>query len=205
MEQRITEKAQELFFRYGLKSVTMDDIATHLGMSKKTIYQYYTDKDALVDAVVQKEIDNDVIECAGHRQKCENAVHEVFLALDMMQEMMSTMNPVIIFEMQKYYPSAFKKMNDHKNKFLYKVIRENIELGIKEEMYRPDINPDILAKFRIESIFIAFNPDLFPSSKYSLFQIETHMMEHFLYGICTAKGIKQLFKYKNQRQKSITI
>jgi AcrR family transcriptional regulator len=205
MEQRITEKAQELFFRYGLKSVTMDDIATHLGMSKKTIYQYYTDKDALVDAVVQKEIDNDVIECAGHRQKCENAVHEVFLALDMMQEMMSTMNPVIIFEMQKYYPSAFKKMNDHKNKFLYKVIRENIELGIKEEMYRPDINPDILAKFRIESIFIAFNPDLFPSSKYSLFQIETHMMEHFLYGICAAKGIKQLFKYKNQRQKSITI
>jgi AcrR family transcriptional regulator len=205
MEQRITEKAQELFFRYGLKNVTMDDIATHLGMSKKTIYQYYSDKDALVDAVVQKEIDNDVIECAGHRQKCENAVHEVFLALDMMQEMMSTMNPVIIFEMQKYYPSAFRKMNDHKNKFLYKVIRENIELGIKEEMYRSDINPDILAKFRIESIFIAFNPDLFPSNKYSLFQIETHLMEHFLCGICTTKGLKQLFKYKNQRQKSINI
>jgi AcrR family transcriptional regulator len=205
MEQRITEKAQELFFRYGLKNVTMDDIATHLGMSKKTIYQYYTDKDALIDAVVQKEIDNDVTECAVHRQKCENAVHEVFLALDMMQEMMSTMNPVIIFEMQKYYPSAFKKMNDHKNKFLYKVIKENLELGIKEEMYRADINPDILAKFRIESIFIAFNPELFPSNKYTLFQIETHMMEHFLYGICTAKGLKQLIKYKNQRQKSINI
>ncbi len=205
MEQRITEKAQELFFRYGLKNVTMDDIATHLGMSKKTIYQYYTDKDALIDAVVQREIDNDVVECAVHRQKCENAVHEVFLALDMMQEMMSTMNPVIIFEMQKYYPSAFKKMNDHKNKFLYKIIKENLELGIKEEMYREDINPDILAKFRIESIFIAFNPELFPTNKYTLFQIETQMMEHFLYGICTTKGQKQLIKYKKQRQKSISI
>ncbi len=205
MEQRITEKAQELFFRYGLKNVTMDDIATHLGMSKKTIYQYYTDKDALIDAVVQREIDTDVVECAVHREKRENAVHEVFLALDMMQEMMSTMNPVIIFEMQKYYPSAFKKMNDHKNKFLYKVIKENIELGIKEEMYREDINADILAKFRIESIFIAFNPELFPSNKYTLFQIETEMMEHFLHGICTPKGQKQIIKYKKQRQKSISI
>ncbi len=205
MEQRITEKAQELFFRYGLKNVTMDDIASKLGMSKKTIYQYYTDKDALIDAVVQREIDNDIIECAGHKLTAENAVHEVFLALDMMQEMMSTMNPVIIFEMQKYYPAAFKKMNDHKNKFLYKVIKENIEKGIKEELYRGDINADILTKFRIESIFIAFNPELFPPNKYTLFQIETEMMEHFLHGICTAKGQKQITKYKNQRKKTTGI
>jgi len=202
MEQRIVEKAQELFFRFGLKNVTMDDIATKLGMSKKTIYQFYTDKDTLIDAVVQREIDNDVVECAEHLLISENAVHEVFLALDMMQEMMSTMNPVIFFEMQKYYPSAFKKMNDHKNKFLYKIIKENIEKGIKEELYREGINIEIITKFRIESIFIAFNTELFPPNKYSLFQIETEMMEHFLYGICTTKGQKQLTKYKNQRKKN---
>jgi len=202
MEQRIVEKAQELFFRFGLKNVTMDDIATKLGISKKTIYQFYTDKDTLIDAVVQREIDNDVVECAEHLLISENAVHEVFLALDMMQEMMSTMNPVIFFEMQKYYPSAFKKMNDHKNKFLYKIIKENIEKGIKEELYREGINIEIITKFRIESIFIAFNTELFPPNKYSLFQIETEMMEHFLYGICTTKGQKQLTKYKNQRKKN---
>ena len=202
MEQRIVEKAQELFFRFGLKNVTMDDIATKLGMSKKTIYQYYTDKDTLIDAVVQREIDNDVVECAGHLLVSENAVHEVFLALDMMQEMMSTMNPVIFFEMQKYYPSAFKKMNDHKNKFLYKIIKENIERGISEELYRENINVEILTKFRIESIFMAFNTELFPPIKYTLLQIETAMMEHFLHGICSAKGQKQIIKYKNQRKKS---
>ncbi len=202
MEQRIVEKAQELFFRFGLKNVTMDDIATKLGMSKKTIYQFYTDKDSLIDAVVQREIDNDVVECAGHKLISENAVHEVFLALDMMQEMMSAMNPVIFFEMQKYYPSAFKKMNDHKNKFLYKIIKENIEKGIKEELYREDINVEIITKFRIESIFIAFNTELFPPNKYTLLQIETEMMEHFLHGICTAKGQKQITKYKNQRKKN---
>ena len=115
---------------------------------------------------------------------------------------MSTMNPVIIFEMQKYYPAAFKKMNDHKNKFLYKVIKENIEQGIKEELYREDINVEILTKYRIESIFIAFNTELFPPNKYSLFQIETELMEHFLHGICTTKGQKQITKYKNQRKKN---
>ncbi len=105
MEQRIAEKAKELFYKYGLKSVTMDDIASNLGVSKKTIYQYYADKDALIDAVMQLEIDNDVKECAFHATVSENPVHEVFMALDMMQEILSTMNPAIIFEMQKYHPA----------------------------------------------------------------------------------------------------
>ena len=77
MEQRIVEKAQELFFRYGLKSVTMDDIASNLGASKKTIYQYFKDKDHLVDAVVQREIEQDMHECTLITCSCNNAVQEV--------------------------------------------------------------------------------------------------------------------------------
>ncbi|TAG11195.1 MAG: TetR/AcrR family transcriptional regulator [Sphingobacteriia bacterium] len=202
MEQRITIKAQELFFRYGLKSVTMDDIASSLGVSKKTIYQYYTDKDSLVAAVVQQEIDNDLVECSKHSAESENAVHEVFMAIDMMQEMFSTMNPAIIFEMEKYHPIAFEKMNDHKNKFLYKVIKANLEKGMEEGHYREDLDPDIIAKFRIESIFFAFNPELFPPNKYTLLQVEMIIMEHFLYGICTPKGEKLIIKYKKQREKN---
>jgi TetR/AcrR family transcriptional regulator, cholesterol catabolism regulator len=202
MEQRIIEKAQELFFRYGLKSVTMDDIATKLGVSKKTIYQYFADKEALVEGVVQREIDHDVTECQSHITLSENAVHETFLALDMLQEMLSTMNPAIIYEMQKYHPQAFSLFNDHKNKFLYKVIKENLDRGQKEGLYREDFHSDILAKFRIESIFVAFNPEVFPPTKYNLVKVETEIMEHFLFGICTAKGQKQIEKYKKQREKT---
>lgn len=201
MEQRIVEKAQELFFRYGIKSVTMDDIASNLGASKKTIYQYFKDKDHLVDAVVQKEIEQDMHECTSIACSCDNAVQEVFRGFDMMQEMLTTMNPAIIFEMQKYHPESYKKMNAHKNMFFVNIIKENLKKGIQEGYYREDINMEIIARYRIESIFLGFNPEIFMQGKYTLLQVEMELMTHFLYGICTAKGQKLITKYKQQREK----
>ncbi|WP_439505027.1 TetR/AcrR family transcriptional regulator [Sediminibacterium sp.] len=201
MEQRIVEKAQELFFRYGLKSVTMDDIASNLGASKKTIYQYFKDKDHLVDAVVQREIEQDMNECTLIASSCDNAVQEVFKGFDMLQEMLTTMNPAIIFEMQKYHPEAYKKMNAHKNKFFVNIMRENLKKGIEEGNYRADINVEIISRYRVESIFLGFNPDVFTLGKFSLIQVEMELMEHFLYGICTPKGQKLITKYKQQREK----
>lgn len=201
MEQRIVEKAQELFFRYGLKSITMDDIASNLGASKKTIYQYFKDKDSLVDAVVQREIEQDMQECGRIAVSCENAVHEVFKAFDMLQEMLTTMNPSIIFEMQKYHPEAYKKMNAHKNKFFVNIIKENLIRGIAEGNYREDLNIDILSRYRIESVFLGFNPEIFMQGKFTLVEVEMELMEHFLYGICTPKGQKLIHKYKKQREK----
>ena len=83
-KERITEKAHELFMRYGVRSVSMDDIAAQLGMSKKTLYQYYTDKEELVDAVLSSFLENNRKQCLEGRQKAENALHEVFQAFDMM-------------------------------------------------------------------------------------------------------------------------
>src|SRR5205809_6254047 len=81
-KERITEKAHELFMRYGVRSVSMDDIAAQLGMSKKTLYQYYTDKEELVDAVLSSFLENNRKQCIDARQKAENALHEVFQAFD---------------------------------------------------------------------------------------------------------------------------
>lgn len=201
MEQRIVEKAQELFFRYGLKSVTMDDIASNLGASKKTIYQYFKDKDHLVDAVVQREIEQDMHECTLIACSCNNAVQEVFRGFEMLQEMLTTMNPAIIFEMQKYHPEAYKKMNAHKNKFFVNIMKENLIKGIKEGYYREDINVEVIARYRVESIFLGFNPDVFMQGKFTLLEVEMELMEHFLYGICTPKGQKLINKYKQQREK----
>lgn len=201
MEQRIVEKAQELFFRYGLKSVTMDDIASNLGSSKKTIYQYFKDKDHLVDAVVQREIEQDKKDCTIIASSCENAIQEIFKGFDTMHEMLSTMNPAIIFEMQKYHPAAYQKMNAHKNKFFVNIMKENLKRGIAEGNYRENINIDVMARYRIESIFLGFNPEILMQGKYTLVQVELELMEHFLYGICTPKGLKLINKYKQQREK----
>ena len=152
--------------RYGIRSVSMDEIANHLGMSKKTIYQFYADKDALVDDVIDIEINLNQTECLAHRQRSENAIHEIFISVDMVEEMLTKMNPAVIYDLEKYHPRAFRKFTEHKNKFLYTLIRENLDWGKKEELYREEIQSDIIARFRLVSVFIVFNPEFFPLGKH---------------------------------------
>ncbi len=204
-QERIVNKAHELFMRYGIRSVSMDEIANHLGMSKKTIYQFYADKDALVQDVIEIEIDLNRTECVTHKQKSENAIHEIFLAMDMVQEMLGKMNPAVIFDLDKYHPAAFKKYNDHKNKFLYAIIRENLDWGKQEDLYRDEIQSDIIARFRLASMFMIFNPDFFPLGKHSLQTLIAEITDNFLYGLATVKGQKLIQKYKQQRLKTITV
>jgi AcrR family transcriptional regulator len=202
-KERITEKAHELFMRYGVRSVSMDDIAAQLGMSKKTLYQYYTDKEELVDAVLSLFLENNRKQCIDGRERAENAIHEVFQAFDMMQEMFSNMNPSMVFELEKYHTAVYKKIQHHKYVFLYQVLKQNLEKGIKEELYRPEINVDILTRFRIESMMLAFNSEVFPTNRTQLISIQEEILEHFIYGLATPKGQKLIQKYKQQRKNLI--
>ncbi|MEO7529885.1 MAG: TetR/AcrR family transcriptional regulator [Sediminibacterium sp.] len=200
-QERIVSKAHELFMRYGIRSVSMDEVANHLGMSKKTIYQFYADKDALVEDVINIEINEKQGECKQHRQKSENAIHEFFMATDMLLELLTHMNPALIFDMEKYHPKAFKKYNDHKNSFLYTLIKDNIEWGKKEGLYREEVLSDVMARFRLGSIFLIFNPEVFPGGKHTLPVIVSEITDNFLFGLASAKGQKLIQKYKQQRQK----
>lgn len=200
-KERILVKSHELFNRYGIRSVSMDDIAAQLGMSKKTLYQYYTDKDDLVNAVFDIVLTTNKSQCTDCIKKGENAIHEVFLSFDMVEEMLKNMNPSLMFDMQKYHPSAFKKFDDFRNGFLYKVIKANLERGIREELYREDIDTDILSRYRLHSVLLSFNQEVFPSNKSNLAYIEQQLLECFLYGLATPKGQKLIQKYKNQRSK----
>lgn len=199
MQERIIEKSHELFMRYGIRSISMDEIASQLGISKKTIYQYFADKDALVDAVVDIEICNNEKECQIHKQQCENAIHEVFLAMDMVHEMLKGMSPSILFDLRKFHPQCYQKFNNHKHSFFYSVIKNNLERGIEEGLYRPEINPDILSRFRIACMFLIFEPDVFPPAKTNITEVLWQTTENFLYGLTTTKGSKYLTKYKQQR------
>ncbi|MBC7886799.1 MAG: TetR/AcrR family transcriptional regulator [Ferruginibacter sp.] len=198
---RIREKARDLFMQYGLRSVSMDDIAGGLGMSKKTIYQHYADKDELIVAVINEELQHNQTLCEQDRKISHNAIHEIFLALDMVVELFSTMNPSLIFDMQKYHPNAFLRFQRHKNDFLYNTIRDNLERGIKAGLYREDINLDIMAKYRVESMMLTFNPDFHTRLKYTLVQIEEELIIHFLYGLASPKGYKLIIKYHQERIK----
>ena len=202
-KERILVKSHELFNRYGIRSVSMDDIATQLGMSKKTLYQYYADKDELVNEVFNSVLDANRAQCRECTQKGENAIHEVFLSFDMVEEMLTNMNPALLFDMQKYHPTAFKKFQEFRNSFLFRLIKTNLERGITEELYRPEIDIDLLSRYRVYSVLLSFDPEVFPNAKNQLVYVEQQLMEHFLFGIASAKGQKLIMKYKNQRSKKL--
>jgi AcrR family transcriptional regulator len=202
-KERILVKAHELFNRYGIRSVSMDDIAAHLGMSKKTLYQYYADKNELVSAVFEISITTNKSNCVYCTQHGENAIHEVFLSFDMVEEMLGNMNPSVLFDLQKYHPSVFKQFLDFRNDFLYKILKNNLLKGIKEELYRPDIDVDLMARYRIHAVMLSFDSEVFPNNHNRLVYIEQQLMEHFLYGLATPKGQKLIQKYKQQRTKKL--
>ena len=201
-KERIVKKAHELFMLYGIRSVSMDEIAAHLGISKKTIYQYFEDKDAIVDGVLNIEIEMNEKNFMQQQQNAENAVHEIFLDIDLIQEMLKGMNPSILFDLEKYHPTAYKKLNDHKNNFYYGIMCNNLKRGIAENVYKEDINIDILSRFRVSSIFLIFNPEVFPSLKYNLTETFWEITANFLHGLVTVKGNKLIDKYKVQSKKS---
>ncbi|HTB26947.1 MAG TPA: TetR/AcrR family transcriptional regulator [Puia sp.] len=203
-KDRILEKAHDLFMQYGIRSITMDEIAAQLGISKKTIYQFFTDKDAMVEAVVNEVINRNEEDCRGFSLTAENAVHEIFVAMDFTQEMMKAMNPQIMYDLEKHHPAAFKRLKQYKYQFLFSTIKENLERGAREDIYRTDLNIDLTTRHRIESAFMPFNQEAFPQNKYPMNQTCQELAILFLHSICNPKGKKLIEKYLNERQKNFS-
>lgn len=204
IQERIVTKAHELFMRYGVRSVSMDEIANHLGMSKKTIYQFFSDKDALVEAVIDIEINSSMQNCEHYRNKSENPVHEICIATDMIMELLKNRSASLAYDLEKYHTGAFRKITEYKNKFIYEVIKSNLDKGKEEGLYRQEINTEILARYRLATVFLLFNPEIFPSGKNDLSHVIEEITDNFLRGIVTGKGLKLIQKYKQQRLKHKT-
>lgn len=196
---RIFHKALELFIMYGIKSVSMDDIAKPLGISKKTIYSHFKDKNGLVLEIVKAILDKTHQACDTDRQLAANAIQESFIAINQTTDLISSMNPLMVYELKKYYPVAYKGFLDFKNKFLYTVLKENLIRGINEGLFRADLNVEVVVSFRLETVLEAFSPEIYKNAHTSVGEIHEELFYLFLYGIATPKGNQLINKYKQQR------
>jgi len=203
VKERILVKSEEMFMQFGIRSVSMDDIANNLGMSKKTLYQYFADKDELVDAVIEGHISGVEEKCLGCRQDATDAIHEIFLSMEYITEELSNMNPMLLYDLEKFHYRSFQRFKAYKDKFLAEMIKKNIEWGIRDELYRTDFTVDVLCKFRVESMMIPFNVAIFPPGRFKLAALSEEIIQHFVYGLATIKGHKLIQKYNQQRQKKI--
>lgn len=192
---RIIEAAAELFRRYGLKSVTMDDITRHLGMSKKTIYQHFDDKNQIIRAFADDEMHKQQDTLRDFEKIAKDPVEEMVLMMQHMGKTFSRFNPILFYDMQKHYPQAWQQFRQFKYECALGSIINNIERGKEAGLYRKNINSRILGLMRLEQVEFAMNPELFPPDQYSIHDLQVQMLEHFLHGICTLRGHRLVNKY----------
>jgi AcrR family transcriptional regulator len=195
--ERIIEGGEELFLTAGIKSVTMDDIARHLGMSKKTIYQFFKDKNELVIALVKKKLQEDEDNMSVIISQSGNVIEEMINMMKCSEEIFSRINPIVIHDMQKYHPDAWKQFQNFKSQVLVHTMEDLLTKGIKQGYIRPEIDVKIIARMRVNQVELGFNASIFPVAEFNTWRVQQQFNEHFSYGICTLKGYKLLNQYKN--------
>ncbi len=194
--ERIMAGAFELFSRFGIKSVTMDDIAKHLSISKKTIYQFFRDKDEVVHTLLEKQFAQDISDFETIANSAPNVVEEVFSHMKKLHQMFTNTNANMIYDLRKYHPRSWELVTKFRTETCLGMVERALEKGKTDGYVRADVNSKILARLRIEEIEMGFNPMIFPPDKYQLLDVQIAMVEHFLYGVCTLKGHKHINKLK---------
>jgi DNA-binding XRE family transcriptional regulator len=192
--KNIMLKVRELYTKYGIKSITMDDVAHEMGISKKTLYQYVTDKDDLVGKFIDNEIRTRQEEICKCFRIGYNAIEELFEISVFMNKIMRDQNPATEYDLKKYYPQHYLKISKARREGIYNYILLNLKKGIKEGLYRKDLNAEIIAKLylsRSESIHIN---DLFTIEEFTSMKLFVELLSYHIRGIATEKGIIVLEK-----------
>ena len=197
MKCRILEKGAELYFRYGVRAVTMDTIATELGISKKTIYQHFPDKDSMVFEVVKNFTEQDLAKWEELDRLYSNVIEKMFKSFEMTKDLLTQMNPRLLFEIQKYFPAAFQLFLQHGENCIHKNLIADFKKGAQFGYFRNDIDFELLARLRMAEVNLAFNPDFFPNNKLPLFETQLVLMDIFMRGILTEKGLTLYTSYQN--------
>jgi len=187
-------RVQSLFMRYGIKSVTMNDVARELGISKKTLYQMVPSKDELVIKVLQHHISIEKTQCINLSSMAPNALEEIFIIMESNSQELSRMKANIINDLQKYHRQGWEIIRKFHYDFVFKVICENLVRGRKEGLYREDFNIEIIAKLHLATAFNLFDPELFPVLVNDRLTLFNEYMMHYLHGIVSPKGLEYLKK-----------
>ena len=149
-KQNVLTKIEMLFFRYGVKSVTMDDISHHLGISKKTLYQYVDNKRDLIQQIFQKTINEEVLAIDQIVIDAKDAVEEILGSAVYITQQLRQISPQTLYDLQKYYRKSWQMMETYHKNYIQSIIKNNITRGINEGFYRKEIDADIISKLYVE-------------------------------------------------------
>lgn len=192
MKEKIMSKAKEMFLKLGFKSVTMDDIAGEMCISKKTIYKYFCNKEILVEETTER-IHNDVNEkITAIAEKDFNAIEENFEIQKMFKEMFKSYDTSPVYQLKKHYPMIFLKIHEKSIEFCNDNFRKNLEKGMQEGLYRADLDIKTAVEFYYTLIFSINENTVYEKDAHEL---ELKALEYHTRAIATPKGILELEKH----------
>ncbi len=174
----------------------MDDIARELAMSKKTIYQFFKDKNEIVCAATTEHLHREEQQLVQLEQESENVVEFLLKITFMIRKHVTRVNPCAIMELQKYFPEGWKIFSDYKKQVFLKTITKILIRGQQEGYFRADLDPEIIAILRVEQVQLCFDDRIFPRTHFDVSQVQLQVLRHFIEGIMTPKGRELLEVYK---------
>jgi hypothetical protein len=192
--KNILMKVRDWYMKYGIKSITMDDVANELGISKKTLYQFVTDKDDLVGKFVDYEIEIRQEEICRCFKTGFNAIEELLEISIFMNKIIRTQNPATEHDLKKYYPHHFEKIVKARREGVYNYILINLKKGKEEGLYRKEIDNEIIAKLYLSRSESIHTNDLFTVEEFTSLKLFVELLKYHIRGIATEKGINVLDK-----------
>jgi len=198
---RILSESLRLFMKNGIRSISMDDIAKELGMSKKTIYQYVANKTELVEMVLDFMREKESNVCIDGDITKMNAIDVLLAVSRNVSRQMKDLNPINAYELQKYYPSIYREFILKKRDHVYTTLKKNFEQGIAEGIYRNDLDIDLVARLYIQKLVDVHDPEFLSSVNFGFEKVFQVMFDNHIRGIANAEGLayyeKQIKMFNN--------
>ncbi len=180
----------------GLKSVSMDDVARHMGMSKKTIYQYVKDKKELVFNVIQQHFEKDQTNCQFILNSQPNPINQMLIIGKNIAANFKSMHPSLIFDLRKYFPRSWELFLNYRSNVVYHAVKSNITNGIEQGYYRQDLHPEIISRIYLDLTESVVKID-YSNVEYNFGDAIREMILYHLHAICSEKGLEYLSNHKN--------
>ncbi len=197
----ILEKAALIFMRYGIKSVTMDDIARELVISKKTLYKFFTDKNDLVRQIIESKLEFNRQECCMSQEHSENAIDAMFLINRTVRRQFANIHPSVFYDLQKYHQDAWRLLEIYRNEFIRGEIEENMTRGISEGFYRSNVDIPVTATFYMILIDRIISGELVIEQHFKYDTLFIELMRYHIRAIASEKGINYLIERIKQEEK----
>ncbi len=200
MRERIMEAARKMFRSYGVKGVTMFDIARDCGISKKTLYEHFEDKQSLISESMRELLDDHIRFNAANQTESANAIEEHLQQMQFIRSKARTLNPVMLYEIEKYHPDTWKEVVSFKTESILYSIKENLKRGIAEGLYRKNLDIDIVARMRQLQLEAAFDPSQYPADEYEIHHVMEEVTTHYIMGIASPQGQQVAYQYLHKKE-----